>query len=197
MTSRRLNAEFLTPAQLEEFGVENAAARQILIHSTAVIVNFDHIRFGRNIRIDPYAVLSCADLQFGDNIHVATGVGIFGAAAVRFEDFSNISAHSLVYSSNDDYSGAAMIGPTLPKAYTNVTSAPVRIGRHAIIGARSMVLPGSVVHEGAATGAGTLIKGELPPWTISVGAPARVVRQRLKDCLDLEARFLAERGEPG
>ena len=193
MTSHRHNAEFLSAEQLASYGVENAAERRILIHSTAVIVNFDNIRFGRNVRIDPYVVLSCSDLRFGENIHVATGVGIFGAAPVTFADFSGVAAYSLVYSSNDDYSGASMTGPTLPKSYTNVTSAPVTIGRHVIIGARSIVLPGSVLHEGAATGAGTLVKGELPPWSISVGAPSRVVRRRLKGCLDFEAQFLADR----
>lgn len=196
MTSSRLNADFLTVAQLEKYGIKNAAERQILIHSTAVIVDFNRIRFGRNIRIDPYVVLSCADLRFGNNIHVATGVGIFGAAPVHLGDFVGLSARSLIYSSSDDYSGHALTGPTIPAAYTNVTSSPVSIGRHSILGAGSVVLPGSILHEGAATGVGTLVKGELPPWTISVGTPARVIRQRLQGCLDLEARFLAEMGPP-
>lgn len=97
MTSSRLDEDFLTVTHLEEYGVKNAAERQILIHSTAVIVDFGHIRFGRNIRIDPYVVLSCADLRFGNNIHVATGGGIFGAAPVHLGDFVGLSARSLIF----------------------------------------------------------------------------------------------------
>ena len=43
MTVRRLNAGFLSTNELDAMGVCDAKNRNILVHSTAVIVNFDDI----------------------------------------------------------------------------------------------------------------------------------------------------------
>ena len=45
MTVRRLNAGFLSANELDAMGVCDAKNRNILVHSTAVIVNFDDIFF--------------------------------------------------------------------------------------------------------------------------------------------------------
>lgn len=195
MTVRSLNADFLTPEELGNLGIENAKERNILIHSTAVIVNFDNIRFGSHIRIDPFVVLSCADLILGNFIHIATASGIFGTAPVVLGDFSNLSSKVLIYSSSDDYSGASMTNPTVPAKFKDVDNAPVEIGRHCIIGAQSTVLPGSILGEGAAVGSGALVKGVLAPWSISVGSPARTVKQRQKGCLAKEAQLRQQLSE--
>lgn len=186
MNLRNRNAGFLDAAELEVLGVADAVGRNILIHSTAVIVNFDEIRFGTNIRIDPFVVLSCRDLVLGSYIHIATGCGFFGRAQIQMADFSNISAMTLVYSSNDDYSGNSLMGPTIPPEFTGVEHARVEIGRHSILGARCTVLPGTILREGAAVGSGALVKGELPEWTISVGSPAKPIKERSRGCLTKE-----------
>ncbi|UHS58217.1 MULTISPECIES: acyltransferase [Agrobacterium] len=188
-TVRSLNAGFLTPEELEDLGIENAKERNILIHSTAVIVNFDNIRFGSHIRIDPYVVLSCSDLMIGNFIHIATASGIFGVAPIVLGDFSNLSSKVLIYSSSDDYSGASMTNPTVPELFKKVENATVEIGRHCIIGAQSTVLPGSILSEGAAVGSGALVKGRLPPWSISVGCPAKPIKERQRGCLTKEAEL--------
>jgi acetyltransferase-like isoleucine patch superfamily enzyme len=185
-TVRSLNAGFLTPEELEDFGIENARERNILIHSTAVIVSFDNIRLGSHVRIDPFVVLSCRDLRIGNYVHIATASGIFGDETVTLGDFSGLSANVLIYSSSDDYSGKSMTNPTIPKNLTNVRHAEVKIAKHCIIGAQSTVLPGSILDEGAAVGSGSLVKGRLPPWSISIGSPAKTVKQRQKNCLTME-----------
>jgi galactoside O-acetyltransferase len=189
MSERSLNAGFLSAERLADFGLLDADKRRILIHSTAVIVNFDAIRFGNNIRVDPFVVLSCNDLVLGNNIHIASGCGLFGVSRIALGDFANLSSKVLVYSSSDDYSGATMTNPTIPSELKCVEHAPVNIGRHCILGARSTILPGSDLGEGAAVGSCSLVKGILPAWTISVGVPAKPIKQRARGCLDKEADF--------
>ena len=48
---------------------------------------------------------------------------------------------------------------------------------------------GSGFGEGAAIGAQSLVTRPLRPWTIYAGAPAKVVRERRRDILDLEIRL--------
>ena len=55
-------------------------ARNILVHRTCVILDFARIRFGRNIRIDPFCIITCAELHLGDYIHIGAD-GTFGGTA--------------------------------------------------------------------------------------------------------------------
>ena len=63
-----------------------------------------------------------------------------------------------IYSSSDDYSGAAVTNLMAPEAYTNVQRADVYLGRHVIVGSGSVVLPGIKIAEGAATGSLSLVR---------------------------------------
>ncbi|NDB07046.1 MAG: acyltransferase, partial [Acidimicrobiia bacterium] len=78
--------------------------------------------------------------------------------------------------------------------YLNVDVAPVALGRHAIIGAGSIVLPGATLGEGTAVGAMSLIKRgyQCAPWTVYFGTPARKIANRSKALLEAEAALRAE-----
>jgi maltose O-acetyltransferase len=53
---------------------------------------------------------------------------------------------------------------------------PVRIGRGAWLGARSTILPGVTVGEGAIVAAGAVVNSDVPPQTAVGGVPARVLK---------------------
>jgi acetyltransferase-like isoleucine patch superfamily enzyme len=54
----------------------------------------------------------------------------------------------------------------------------VIVGADVWIGARAIILPGVTIGDGAIIGAGALVRGDVPPFAIAVGVPARVVGQR-------------------
>jgi acetyltransferase-like isoleucine patch superfamily enzyme len=56
--------------------------------------------------------------------------------------------------------------------------APVHLERHCWIGMRALVLPGVRVGEGAVVGAGAIVTGDVAPYTIVAGVPAKVLRKR-------------------
>jgi dTDP-4-amino-4,6-dideoxy-D-glucose acyltransferase len=196
-----LNAGFLSPEDLAAKGIPDAAERNILIHSTCVILDFARLRLGRNIRIDPYCVITCARLDMGDHIHISSGVSFSGGGVVTVADFATISNQCLIFTSSDDYSGAFMANPMVPSRFTNVDTQDVTFGRHSLLGARCTVLPGAILEEGVSVGVGALIKGRLPAWTLYVGVPAKPLRPRSRDLLALETTLLAEqaagRGQNG
>lgn len=55
------------------------------------------------------------------------------------------------------------------------------IGRGASIGSGAVFLPGVNVGEGAMVGAGAVVTQDVPPFTVVVGNPARVVRSVTDD----------------
>ena len=58
------------------------------------------------------------------------------------------------------------------------TAAPICIGSDVWIAAGCKVLKGSVIHDGAVIGAGSVVKGDIPENAIAVGSPARVKKYR-------------------
>jgi maltose O-acetyltransferase len=53
---------------------------------------------------------------------------------------------------------------------------PVVIGDNVWLGTRVIVLPGVTIGEGSAVGAGSVVTEDIPPRSLAVGSPARVVR---------------------
>ena len=52
----------------------------------------------------------------------------------------------------------------------------VVIGEHVWIGQRAMILKGSHIEAGSIVGAGSIVTGHVPPNSLAVGNPARVIR---------------------
>jgi acetyltransferase-like isoleucine patch superfamily enzyme len=58
-------------------------------------------------------------------------------------------------------------------------SLPVEVGEDCWIGINVVVMPGIRIGRGCVIGANSVVTRDLPPYSVAVGAPARVVRQRL------------------
>ncbi len=57
----------------------------------------------------------------------------------------------------------------------------IRIGNDVWIGNDVKILDGAVIGDGAVVGSGAVVKGELPPYSISAGVPAKVIRYRFSE----------------
>jgi acetyltransferase-like isoleucine patch superfamily enzyme len=60
-----------------------------------------------------------------------------------------------------------------------VASRPIRIVADCWVGINSVVMPGVNIGRGCVVGANTVVTADLPPFSVAVGNPAKVVRQRL------------------
>ena len=57
---------------------------------------------------------------------------------------------------------------------------PVTIGNDVWIGSRVTILPGVTIGDGCVIGAGAVVAKDIPPYSVAVGNPARVVKDRRK-----------------
>ena len=170
--------------ELEQIGVKNFGVN-VLISRKASLISPKTIEMGSNIRIDDFCILS-GNIKLGNNIHIAPYCGLFGSSGIVMEDYSGLSSRVTVYSESDDYSGEFLTNPTIPNKYRNVKKKEIYIGKHAIVGASAVLLPGAYLGEGSAVGALSLVSKVCEPWYIYVGVPAKRVKQRLKNLLELE-----------
>lgn len=53
--------------------------------------------------------------------------------------------------------------------------APVVIGDRVFVGAGAIVLPGTRIGDDSVIAAGAVVRGDIPPWSMVVGNPAKVV----------------------
>jgi galactoside O-acetyltransferase len=169
----------------------------VMISDRASLYNCASISLGSNVRIDDFCVVSAGTggIQIGNHVHLAVYSSLIGAGKISLSDFCNISSRVSIYSSSDDYSGAAMTNPTVPAEYTGVTHADVFLGRHVIVGSGSVILPGVTLEEGAAVGALSLVSRNCKAFGIYAGNPARLMKDRKRDLLVLEQRFMASKGK--
>jgi acetyltransferase-like isoleucine patch superfamily enzyme len=61
---------------------------------------------------------------------------------------------------------------------TDLSFAPVRVGRGADIGVNAVLMPGVTVGEGAIVGAGAVVTEDVAPFAVVAGVPARLLRER-------------------
>jgi acetyltransferase-like isoleucine patch superfamily enzyme len=182
---------YFSENELSSLGFKSIG-RNVKISSKASIYDPGRIEIGDHSRIDDFCVIS-GKVTIGRNVHIAVFCNIAGGEkGVFIEDFAGVSYASQVFSQSDDYSGAFLTGATVPARYTKVTRAPVVIRRHSIVGASSVILPGVTLEEGSSIGAMSLVTRSTEPWSVYLGIPARKIKDRARDMLDLEAAYLAE-----
>lgn len=52
---------------------------------------------------------------------------------------------------------------------------PITVGDNVWIGSRCVILPGTTIGEGSVVSAASVVRGEIPPYTLVAGNPARIV----------------------
>ena len=149
---------FLTKDQIQSLNFKTVGDN-VRISEHASFYGASSIEIGNNVRIDDFCILSAGGggIHISDYIHIAAYSSLIGDSRITLGDFSNLSSRVSIYSNTDDFSGAALTNPTIPSGFTNVISNPVNIGKHCIIGAGSVVLPGVILETGVAVGALSLV----------------------------------------
>jgi dTDP-4-amino-4,6-dideoxy-D-glucose acyltransferase len=182
---------FYTDAELKSFGFAGLG-RNVLISEKASIYNASKIVIGDHTRIDDFVILSAGEdgFEIGRHVHIACYVSLIGKARITLDDFTGISSRTAIYSSNDDYSGRFLTGPTVPDEFRNVTNGPVHVGRHVIVGAFSCILPGVTVGACSAIGAYSLVNRNVPEGVLAAGVPAKVLKERSRELLELERELI-------
>ena len=170
--------------ELMRIGFQNIGTN-VLISKKASIYSPELISIGNNVRIDDYCILS-GKISIGSHIHISAYSALYGKYGITLEDFTTISGRNIIYSASDDYSGEYLTNPMLPEQYTNVSGGEVIIRKHSIIGAGCIIMPNLTIGEGTAIGAMSFVNHSTDPWSMYVGIPAKKIKDRKRDLLQLE-----------
>ncbi len=183
---------YYSEAELRGLGLARVGSNVRVSRKASIYVP-ELIEVGHDVRIDDFAILS-GRIEIGSFVHVAAFAALYGSRGIALEDFVGISGRVTVYTESDDFMGEGLTGPTVPDAYRAVRAGAVRFGRHAVIGAGSVVLPGVTVGEGTTVGALSLVNASLPAWKVAIGIPARPRWDRRRDVILRHEAALREQG---
>ena len=180
---------FLNKKQLESMKFK-FLGKNVQISDKASIYNPEQIEIDNQSRIDDFCVIS-GKVKIGRNVHIAVFCNVAGGEkGIVFEDFSGLAYGCQVFTQSDDYSGRTLTNPTVPDRFKQEIKKSIRIGRHSIVGTNSLVLPGVELGEGTAIGAQSMVTKSTEGWSIYIGSPARRIKARSRDLLNLEADYL-------
>lgn len=181
---------FYDETELSEIGFKSIG-KNVLISKKVSIYSPEKIAIGNNVRIDDFCILS-GKITLGKYIHISAFSALYGGDdGIIVEDFCTISSRVALYSINDDYSGNYLTNPMVDEKYRNVKSVSIIMKKHSIIGTNSTVLPGVTLNEGVAIGANTLVNKDCEEWKIYIGTPARILKDRSRELLNLEKDMLS------
>jgi acetyltransferase-like isoleucine patch superfamily enzyme len=125
--------------------------------------------------VGPPSVTPC--LAVGDETKIGPRVHL--AVARRVEIGRGCLFASGVYITDHDHDFLDPAEP--PVSNSRVVCLPTIIGDRVFLGERVIVLKGVTIGEGSVVGAGSVVTRSIPPFSIAVGSPARVIRRWDRD----------------
>ena len=121
-----------------------------------------HISIGNNVIININCTfVDCNKITIGNNVLIASNVQIYTATHPV-----NISDRLL---DNWSYNN--------PHAFFNTYALPVTIEDNVWIGGGVIILPGVTIGKNSVIGAGSVVNKSIPPNSLAVGNPCKIIRK--------------------
>lgn len=136
---------------------------------------------GFNCRIDALNINNFGEkylIEIGENVEINDEVHIGATEKIIIED--NVLIASKVYISDHNhgcYKGDEQDSPmSIPKE-RKIHSSPIKIEKNVWIGELCCILQGVTIGEGSIIGAMSVVTKDIPPYTIAVGSPAKLIKR--------------------
>ena len=126
---------------------------------------------GKQVNIEKGATFN-GKVSIGD--YSGIGVDCEMNGPVTIGRYVNMGPEVVVYTQNHAFNRIDI--PMQKQGYDNVR--PVVIGDDVWLGRRVIILPGVKIGEGCVIGAGAIVAKDIPPYSVVVGNPAKIVKVR-------------------
>jgi acetyltransferase-like isoleucine patch superfamily enzyme len=146
------------------------------VHPSAVITEPEHVSLGRDVTIEPFAVLMGGAegfIEVGDRSLIGPHGYIQGLGGVRIGRDVGVGAGVLMITAVH-----AETPPGEPITTAPICHGGIEVGDGCDLGVGSILLPGVRLGEGVQVGAGAVVRGSHEPGGVIAGVPARLLRMR-------------------
>lgn len=131
------------------------------------------VRIGSNVKL-----INRKTIELADNVWIGYFSLIDGIGGVTIGEGVHISSHTVIYS-HSSQDAIRLLGEhyILEERLTRIgyKLKPVLIGDYTFIGTGSIILPGSTIGRGCIIGAGSVVRGNIPDYSIANGNPIQII----------------------
>lgn len=112
----------------------------------------------------------------GKNVFIGEYVrmDIWHADLIYIDDYAHVTSGCRILCHQRDLTGYCVGDNAADLKYR---TGEVHIGKGVMLGMETMVMPGVTIGDGAIVGARSVVTKDIPPYTIAVGNPAKVIKQ--------------------
>jgi maltose O-acetyltransferase len=139
------------------------------VENSGTLIIGDRVRLISTIATIEIAVSAGGRLEIGERTYVNYGTSIGATKLVQIGPRCNIGSHVMMID-NDFHSLEPERRNELPP------SAPIVLEENVWLGSRVIVLRGVTIGAHSVVGAGSVVVSDVPPRSVAVGVPARIVR---------------------
>jgi acetyltransferase-like isoleucine patch superfamily enzyme len=151
--------------------------RNVIIEDGVRIFHPENIFIGDNVYIGHDTILKGYykhTLQIGSNSWIGQRCFIHGAGGVTIGDYAGIgpfvTLHAARHVEGEDAESPIVFAP--------LSFSPIVIGNNCNIGIGATILGGVTVGDHSKIGAGAVVTRTVPAYSVAVGVPAKVLRDR-------------------
>ncbi len=145
-----------------------------LVRFSARVDVFPYNKFdvGKNSTVEDFCVVNngAGDIIIGDRCRVGIGTVMIGP--VTMGNGAGTGQHVFLGGFNHGYEDG-----TLNSSLQAIVKKPIIIEDEAHIGANSVVVAGVTIGKRCQIGAGSVVTKSIPPFSVAVGNPAKVIKQ--------------------
>ncbi len=140
------------------------------LDNTGIIIK-DGVYIGRN------SIISCknGDIILNNGVDIGFNCEIYSLSRVEIGENTLIAAYTYVI-------GGGHMTTELDTLFKDQEKhgKGIRIGNNVWLGAKSIVMDGCDIGSNTVIGAGAIVTKSIPPYSIAVGIPAKVIKERKK-----------------
>jgi acetyltransferase-like isoleucine patch superfamily enzyme len=129
------------------------------------------------------------DPDIGDGTWIGPFTHLDGSGGLRIGTGCDISTGAQIYTHS------TVRRCVSGRLYNRVDRAATILGDNVFVGAAAVILMGVTIGDGVIVGAGAVVTGDVAPYTVVAGVPARPIAKVVVDGDDVRFESLA--GEPG
>ena len=113
-------------------------------------------------------------IELGDRVAFNYGCYVNGFGGLTIGDGAEFGPYVMIHTANHEIGDPHR--PATAQGWRD--DGPMEIGRNSWIGMGACILPGVTIGQGCVVGAASVVTADLAAYTVAVGNPARVVRER-------------------
>ena len=133
----------------------------------------DSVRIGRNCRLSCYQVKQrLGRITIGENCYICDHFSALAGGDIQIGKDTLIASYVSILAENHGMNPEEGVRYGLQE----LTGKSTVIGNNCWLGEKCIILPGVSVGEWCIVGAGAVVTKDIPPYSIAVGNPAKVIK---------------------